>query len=113
MAHAGKYEITAYGAGNKWNYGTGAIIRGVFNFEINSSITIAIGQIGKSHFSGNGGTFVVDEDSSKILVIAGGAGGLMDMFESEVDSNFCKEFVNSRIDKFGNRLGLTYFNSIS
>ena len=98
---SGVYIITAYGAGGKSKIGLGlfenyvkscfetklqinfqsfqgAIISGKFQLETNTKITIAVGQMGRDTTAGSGGTFVVNEDSKKILVVAGGAGGFLE-----------------------------------
>lgn len=74
---SGDYHIKAYGAARLGHLAYGAITEGEVRLEKGCRLFIIIGQIGLGLTSGNGGTFVLKQETKELryLFVAGGAGG--------------------------------------
>lgn len=74
VPHSSKYHITAYGGGTR-----GRIrIEGKFNLRRGTKIRMLAGQEGTRASCGSGGTFVVNDSSGDLMLVAGGNGGVRD-----------------------------------
>ncbi|MDA1048392.1 MAG: cadherin-like domain-containing protein, partial [Verrucomicrobia bacterium] len=88
----GTYRIEVWGAGETTkSSGKGARMRGDFNMTINTTLKLAVGQMGETPGGGHGGTFLGTITNQPIIVAGGGAGV----------TNFISNLSNGSIDQNG------------
>ena len=89
---SGTYRIEVWGAGETAkSSGKGAHLRGDFDMTANTTLKIAVGQMGEAPGGGHGGTFIGTITNQPIIVAGGGAGV----------TNFISNLSNGSIDQNG------------